>query len=152
MKKLVARVEMLIHKPARRVFDAFVKPRLIEKFWLKKTSGPLGKDVTVRWQFMVEGASETAKVTAFEEDELIVFDWSDGVSVSLKFTPHGKGSTTLSIEASGFHGRGLLAQALNATEGFSIVACDLKSLLETGQSGNMVRDKAVLVGASKTDA
>ncbi|MEP7276850.1 MAG: hypothetical protein ABI812_10875, partial [Betaproteobacteria bacterium] len=35
-----------------------------------------------------------------------------------------------------------------ATEGFTIVLCDLKCLLETGQSGNMVRDKAALISAA----
>ena len=42
--------------------------------------------------------------------------------------------------------------AVNATEGFTIVACDLKSLLETGRSGNMARDKAVLISAEKAHA
>ena len=33
------------------------------------------------------------------------------------------------------------------TEGFAIVLCDPKSLRETGKSGGMVRDKAVLIAA-----
>ena len=39
------------------------------------------------------------------------------------------------------------ADALGATEGFAIVLCDLKSLLEQGVSGGMVRDKARLIAA-----
>ena len=40
-----------------------------------------------------------------------------------------------------------VAEAVATTEGFAIVLCDLKSLLETGKSGGMVRDKAVLIAA-----
>lgn len=38
--------------------------------------------------------------------------------------------------------------ALNATEGFSIVLCDLKVWLETGRVANLVKDKAELIAAS----
>ena len=40
-----------------------------------------------------------------------------------------------------------VSEAVSTTEGFAIVLCDLKSLLETGRSGRMVRDKAVLIAA-----
>jgi hypothetical protein len=56
------------------------------------------------------------------------------------------------VTATGFTGVDAASSAVNATEGFTIIACDLKSLLETGQSGNMVRDKAVLISAAKADA
>lgn len=48
-----------------------------------------------------------------------------------------------------------------ATEGFSIVLCDLKTLLESGRSAGLVRDKARLIaqainesrgGSGKPDA
>ena len=78
MTDVNATAKNLIRKPVRDVFDAFVDPRSLEKFWLKSASGPLAQD--------------------------------------------------------------------------AIVECDLKSLLETGQSGNMVRDKAVLISAARADA
>lgn len=45
----------------------------------------------------------------------------------------------------GFSDTDVAAQAINATEGFTIVVCDLKSLLEAGRVGNMVRaaEKAI---------
>jgi hypothetical protein len=49
------------------------------------------------------------------------------------------------VVVSGFSGKDSMAQAVNATKGFAIVLCDLKSLLETGKSGGMVRDKALLI-------
>jgi hypothetical protein len=38
-----------------------------------------------------------------------------------------------------------VAQATNNVEGFTIVLCDLKTLLESGRSANLVRDKAELI-------
>jgi len=48
-----ATAEMLIRKPVRDVFDAFVNPRSLERFWLKSASGPLAKDTTVEWEFQI---------------------------------------------------------------------------------------------------
>jgi uncharacterized protein YndB with AHSA1/START domain len=152
MSSVNATVEMLIRKPAKDVFDAFANPRIIEKFWLKSASGPLAKDATVEWEFMVQGARETVTVTEFIANQVIAFKWSDGVAVEMKFEQQDKNSTRLSVNATGFNGADESSLAVNATEGFTIVVCDLKSLLETGQSGNMVRDKAVLISADKIDA
>ena len=152
MSDVNATAEMLIRKPARDVFDAFVNPRSIEKFWLKSASGPLAKDATVEWEFMVKGARETVTVTEFIPNQTIAFRWSDGIAVTMRFEQHDTSSTKLSVTATGFKGADASSLAVNATEGFTIVACDLKSLLETGQSGNMVRDKAVLISAAKAGA
>jgi uncharacterized protein YndB with AHSA1/START domain len=149
MSEARATAEMLIRKPVRDVFDAFVNPRTIEKFWLKSASGPLAQDATVEWEFMVEGARETVTVTEFVPYQTIAFRWSDGIVVTMRFEPRDASSTRLSVTAAGFTGADAASVAVNATEGFTIVACDLKSLLETGQSGHMVRDKAVLISAAK---
>ena len=65
MNNVVSKVEMLIRKSAKEVFNAFVDPSTIEKFWLKRASGPLAKDANVEWEFMVRGARETVAVTEF---------------------------------------------------------------------------------------
>ena len=52
------------------------------------------------------------------------------------------------MTCAGFAGPDLLAQATDTIEGFSIVLCDLKTLLETGRSANLVRDKAELIARS----
>lgn len=151
MNNVIASVDMLIRKPSKDVFDAFVNPRTIEKFWLKSANGPLAKNAIVEWEFMVQDARETVTVTEFFANQVIAFTWSDGIAVKMKFHPQDESSTRLSVIATGFTGADASSQAVNATEGFTIVVCDLKSLLETGQSGNMVRDKAVLITADKTD-
>lgn len=152
MSSVAASAEMLIRKPPKDVFSAFSEPRTIETFWLKRASGPLAKDAIVEWEFMVQGAHETVTVTEYLANQTIAFTWSDGIAVKMTFDPQDESSTRVAVTATGFKGSDASSQAVNATEGFTIVLCDLKSLLETGQSGNMVRDKAALITAAKTDA
>jgi uncharacterized protein YndB with AHSA1/START domain len=136
--------EMLIRRPPGEVFAAFSNPQTIRKFWLRDTSGPLAPGARVRWHFMVPGASDDVVVTGFEAPRRIAFEWSGGMHVELLFEPFGDG-THLTAVVSGLNGRNLLSQATNVVEGFSIVFCDLKTLLESGSSANLVRDKAELI-------
>jgi uncharacterized protein YndB with AHSA1/START domain len=139
------KVSLLVRRPTAQVFDAFVNPETITKFWLESTSAPLADGARVDWQFMVPGVTEVTTVTRFDPPNALAFNWSDGVSVSLTFEAHTPGITRIALEASGFQGDDVLEQAVNATEGFTIVLCDLKTLLETGESANLVRDKAQLI-------
>ncbi|MEY4641392.1 MAG: hypothetical protein RLZZ227_1386, partial [Pseudomonadota bacterium] len=75
------------------------------------------------------------------------YTWSDDIFVKMLFHPHVGIGTRVTVHVSGFSGPDITAQAINMTEGFTLVLCDLKCLLETGQSGNMVRDKAALIAA-----
>jgi uncharacterized protein YndB with AHSA1/START domain len=81
----IAKASMLIRRAVAEVFDAFVDPVKITKFWLESTTGPLAKGAQVRWRFMVPGATETVTVIAFEDQRRIAFDWSDGNSVNIGF-------------------------------------------------------------------
>jgi uncharacterized protein YndB with AHSA1/START domain len=87
------KAEMLIRRPIAEVFQAFVDPSTLTRFWLDGASGPLAKDARVQWRFMVPGAVETTTVTAFDEPQHIAFDWSDGIHVQLDFEDLGDGST-----------------------------------------------------------
>lgn len=149
MAELVARSKMLIRRSAAEVFNAFVQPDLITKFWLKGTTGPLAQGAQVEWQFMVPGATEGVHVTAFDAPHHIAFSWSEGgLDVDMKFLEE-KGSTVASVEVRGFESDGGTDQVVNATEGFSIVLCDLKVFLETGRSASLVKDKAELIHRSR---
>ena len=141
-----AKAEMLIHSTVESVFDAFVNPATILKFWLAKTSGPLAPGATVQWEFMVPSAQETVRVTAFSAPRHLAFDWSDGIHVEMKFTAKTGNATVVSVDASGFKDAD---ESNGATEGFSIVLCDLKTLLESGRSAHLVRDKAALIAGGK---
>lgn len=148
---IVARAEMLIRKPASIVFNALVQPASLRKFWLKTASEPLSKGAEVHWEFLVPGATETVKVTRFIAGEALSFVWSDGKAVQMRFRAKGKSSSVVTVEVRGFKGRSAAADAISTTEGFAIVLCDLKSLLENGTSGGMVRDKAALIAAAMAE-
>lgn len=149
----VAKAGMLIRASAHDAFEAFRDPQRITAFWLDHASGPLAPDARVDWRFMVPGATDTVRVAAFEPDRLIALDSDAGTSIELRFQPQGKDAVIVRASERGFAGTDAWEQAIGATEGFAIVLCDLKSLLETGTSGGMVRDKAALIAeAGKPDA
>jgi uncharacterized protein YndB with AHSA1/START domain len=149
MSDPVVEAEMLIRRPPGEVFAAFANPHTIRKFWLRDTTGPLAPGARVMWTIMVPGATANVAVTAFEAPRRIGFDWPGGMHVELRFEPFGEDATHLTAAVSGLHGKGVLSQATNVVEGFSIVFCDLKILLESGSPANLVRDKAELIEKSR---
>jgi uncharacterized protein YndB with AHSA1/START domain len=146
MSDLVAKAKMLIRCPASEVFDAFVQAERITQFWLQSTTGPLAQGASVEWQFMVPGAKERVNVTSFVRPSHLAFTWVEGgLAVDMQFIEEQSGITIASVDVTGFQDEGGMEQVVNASEGFSIVLCDLKVLLETGRSANLVKDKAELI-------
>ena len=117
MKEPVAKSSTLIRCPVADVFNAFVDPEMIKKFWLAETTGPLAPGARVTWTFMVPGAKDDVTVVAFEKDRHIAFDWSDGISVNLYFEESNDNLTTLRVTAEGFRGENALSDAINAGYG-----------------------------------
>ena len=142
-----ARVSMLVRRPAEEVFDAITDSQTITRFWLRSSSGPLTPGVTVHWTFLVPGAEVDTTVTSFERGRELTIAWSDGTTVSWRFSQHESGGTVVAIENAGFLGSPaeIVDAALQATQGFAIVLCDLKVLLEGGVPAHLSRDKAVLI-------
>ena len=140
---------MLIGRAPGEVFAAFVNPQTLRKFWLADASGPLAPGARVQWQFMVPGATAKVRVTRFEAPRHLAFDWDDTMHVDMSFETFGEAGTRASVRVSGFEGADALAEATGTVEGFAIVLCDLKTLLETGESANLVRDKAALIVAAQ---
>jgi uncharacterized protein YndB with AHSA1/START domain len=145
--QLKARVSMLINRPADEVFDAFTDPETITRFWLRSSSGPLAPGATVRWTFQVPGAEADTEVIHFERGRALAIAWSDGTTVSWHLGQHESGGTVVVIENFGFAGSSaeILEAALESTQGFTIVLCDLKVLLEGGVPAHLSRDKAILI-------
>lgn len=75
----------------------------------------------------------------------LAFDWSDAINVDIRFAPRDGDAVVVTVVASGFQSAG---GAIDATECFSIVLCDLKTLLESGKSAHLVRDKASLIASA----
>jgi uncharacterized protein YndB with AHSA1/START domain len=149
MKDPSVQSSMLIRRPVGEVFAAFVNPQTLRKFWLADASGPLAPGARVKWQFMVPGATENVGVTQFEAPRHLAFDWSEGVHVDVRCEVFGEDGTQVIVTISGFTGADALVEASNTAEGFAIVLCDLKTLLESGESAHLVRDKAELIIAAQ---
>ncbi len=147
MESLTVHASMLIRRPAGEVFAAFVNPQTLRKFWLRDASGPLGPRARVRWEFMVPGATADVVVTQFEAPHRLGFDWPD-MHVEMSFEVVDKTATRVEVAVSNLGEKDLLANATSTIEGFAIVLCDLKTLLETGESAGLVRDKAELITRS----
>jgi uncharacterized protein YndB with AHSA1/START domain len=136
---------MLIRRGPSEIFDAFVNPETLCRFWLDGASAPLAPGATVEWRFKVPGVSEQVTVTGFDPPRRLCFRFADGMDVAVAFDFHDGDATRVSVQCTGLAGEQSLARATGTVEGFSIVLCDLKTLLETGKSANLVRDKAELI-------
>jgi hypothetical protein len=65
------------------------------------------------------------------------------------FEPMEPDATHVRVRVSGLTGDDLPQQVADVIGGFSIVLCDLKTLLESGTSAQLVRDKAELITRQK---
>lgn len=154
LKNLTAGSEQLVRRPVRDVFAAFVEPRFLVKFWLAAASGPLEPGRKIRWEFKVEGAADEVEVLALEPDRRILLRWSNGTMTEWKFTARADNETIVRIEQSGFAGKPgeIAAAALDATQGYTIVLCGLKILLESDRAVQLVADKAELITEAQASA
>jgi len=145
MSAFAAKAEMLINAPRDQVFAALTERETLCKFWLADASSDLALGAKVEWTFMVPGAKDTIEVLDFDKGTYLKFKWSGGSFVEMSFTDHTLQSTRVSVFARAIPN---VDEAIGTTEGFAIVLCDLKCLLETGASGGMVLGAATLIAAS----
>lgn len=142
----VARTGMLIRRPVAEVFEAFVDPEIITRFWFTKSSGRLETGKQVQWDWEMYDISIPVTVKAVDPDRRILIEWpgeKGPTTVEWLFRPVEGGATFVSITNSGFTGTGdeLVKQATDSTQGFSLVLAGLKALLEHGIRLNLVADR-----------
>lgn len=144
------RVSMLIDAPAADITRAFVEPDWLTRFWLSSASGKLKVGQAVTWEFMVPGATAEVTATKIVPGEEVSWRWEDG-NVTVSLEPVGT-STAVTVVHEGYPGSRdeQVNSALDGTEGFAIVLCDLKTLLESGTSAGLTRAKAKLIEARQT--
>jgi len=143
----VAAAQMLIRRPAAEVFDAFVDPAVITRFWFSKGSARLEAGRRVRWDWEMYGVSAEIEVVAVEENRRILIEWNgpDNPSfVEWTFEPRGENRTFVTVRNWGFRGDpdAVVAEALDSTGGFSFLLAGLKAFLEHGIELNLVADHA----------
>lgn len=142
-----AKAEMLIRRPVEEVFEAFVEPAVTTRFWFTKSSGRLEAGKRVRWDWEMYGVSTNVHVKEIEENQRILIEWEESygyTTVEWTFARRADDETFVTVTNTGFQGDGddIVKQAIGSTEGFTIVLCGLKALLEHNIVLNLVPDKA----------
>lgn len=137
---------MLIRKPIREVFDAFINPVITTQFWFTKSSDVLAAGKTVDWEWEMYGVSAPVTVLAVEPDRRILIEWpgeKGRTTVEWNFASYGESATFVTILEKGFAGDGdeLVRQVAGSTEGFTLVLAGAKALLEYGIRLNLVGDR-----------
>ncbi len=137
---------MLIRKPVKEVFEAFINPEITSKFWFTKGSGKLEAGAQVKWEWKMYNISTQVNVKEVEENKRILIEWSGYATptrVEWVFTPYEGDATFVSITESGFSGDGdaKVNSALGSTGGFTWVLAGLKAWLEHGITLNLVADR-----------
>lgn len=146
-QKPVAKAEMLIRKPVKDVFEAFINPEITTKFWFTKGSGRLETGKQVTWKWEMYNISVQVNVLEIEENKRILIDWgvygNAPTKVEWIFIPYKDDSTFVSVTNSGFSGDGdaVVNSALDSTGGFTLVLAGLKSWLEHDVKLNLVTDR-----------
>lgn len=149
MDEITARAQMLIHRPASEVFDAFVHPEKMGEFWFARRDDGLREGESVTW--FVGNAPDAPGIEVctrtLERPKELVIDWGHGdarTTVRWTFEERGTGTTFLRIEERGFSGdvEAVTARALDSTGGFNQVIVAAKAFLEHGAKINVVADHA----------
>jgi uncharacterized protein YndB with AHSA1/START domain len=136
----IVRAEMLIRRPVKEVFHAFVNPNITSKFWFTRGSGRLEQNKSVSWYWDMYGVSADITVIAIEQNRRILIEWP--TPVEWLFTPRSDTTTFVSITASGFTGsdKELVSQAINSMGGFCFLLAGCKAFLEHGIELNLTGD------------
>jgi uncharacterized protein YndB with AHSA1/START domain len=141
----VARVAMLIRKPAAEVFEAFIDPAITTKFWFTKSTGRLEPGKHVTWTWEMYDVSTDVEVKEIEPNKRIVIDWGNRgemTTVEWVFDAYESDKTYVTVTNSGFRGDGdkVVSDALDSRGGFTWVLAGLKALLEHNINLNVIAD------------
>jgi uncharacterized protein YndB with AHSA1/START domain len=138
-----AKAEMLIRKPVAEVFAAFINPEITSKFWFTKGSGRLQKGAHIQWDWEMFGVSAQVDVKDVVQNQRIFIEWDDKATVEWLFTARTENETFVTVINAGFTGTDeeIIAKALDATEGFTLVLCGAKAYLEHNIRLNLTADR-----------
>jgi len=127
--------KMKIDKPAKEVFEAFVDPAKIGKFWFSSSSErwEQGKTITLRYdEYHAQG---DINIIEIEQDKKIVFRWGDdgeGHVVTITLNEVDNKSTIIEVNEEGFNGHDdqLISHLIDNKEGWVYMLTCLKGYLE----------------------
>lgn len=147
---LRATVKTLVKTDVQKVYDAFIHPDVLTKFWLSGASDSLAVGQTIQWNYMVPGASDQVTTQELVPNKKIKVSFSNNTTTEWTFESIDSKGTIVTVINEGYTGSAdeQIKMALNAVEGYTWVMADLKTLLEQGQSAGIVKDKAWLIERS----
>jgi len=143
----VAKTGLRIRRPVAEVYEAFVNPDIITKFWFSRSSGPLEEGKTVQWYWDMYNISADVVVKSLVPNERVVLEWSSEnvapTSIEWTFESRPDDHTFVTIVNEGFSGNAdeMVAAALDSVTGFTLVIAAAKAFLEHGVELNVVADK-----------
>lgn len=148
MSEITAKAQIIIHRPAAEVFEAFADPEIMTRFWFPRASGGRleeGKEVTWYVGTDEDAYAITVRVKAAREPDMLRVEWGEeGAFTDVEWTFEAKGdnATVIRVCESGFPGGQIEAfkAALDSTGGFNQVITAAKALLEYGVRMNVVED------------
>ena len=146
---LAATAQVLVHRPVADVFDAFVNPETMSRFWFTRRDDGLQAGETVTWYLgpQPDAPGFEVQVTSLERPSLIVMEWENAggfTTVVWTFEAKGPRTTLLRVEETGYSGgpQTVIAAALDSTGGFNQVVIAAKAWLEHRAPINVVADHA----------
>ena len=92
----------LIKSTPAEIYQSFVEPSRLTRFWPERASAPLAVGTPVEWRFMVPGAQVFTTATALDPGKRIEFDWSNGMHVAIAIDASADGDYVVEIAVSGF--------------------------------------------------
>lgn len=140
----VVEAQMLIRRPAKAVYEAFIDPQLTKHFWFNRASGPLETGKSLTWYWDMYQVSAAVFVKELVPDQRIVFEWGDPVTtVEVETRALSGEATYVVIRNHGFklEGSDLVKAVIDNTGGFTTVLDGLKAYLEHGIDLNLIADK-----------
>ncbi len=136
--------QMLIRKPVKEVFNAFVDPQMTTQFWFNHSTGRLEQDAVVEWSWTKYKATTQVKVLNIIENRRIQIVWGEPKStVDFIFEQITTDQIYLKIRNYDIplQGAELIAFIVDATGGFTTVIDNLKVYLEHDIKSNLIEDK-----------
>ncbi|MDQ0857760.1 SRPBCC family protein [Bacillus sp. V2I10] len=126
--------KLKILKPANEVFEAFVDPFKIGKFWFSSSSErwEQGKTVTLRYdEYNAQGDIEVMEV---DINKKIVFQWGEGHIVTITLKELDNSSTIIEVNEEGFNENDgeVISELIDNKEGWVYMLTCLKGYLEYG--------------------
>lgn len=142
----IAKAGMLIRRPIAEVFEAFIDPAITSRFWFSRSSARLEAGKQIRWEWETYDVAAQVRVRALERNRRLLIEWSafgTPTLVEWKFSPRGENKTFVEVTNTGFTGEEdeIARQAIDSTEGFTLVLAGLKALLEHGVELKLVTDR-----------